>query len=284
MQLGCCGAGVEEVLGRDLMWQDDQWPRPQQAELLDRLPLLRRPFSLAGRVDDGNGVWLRIGYRVLGTGSAYLSSLRHGDSIDLIGPLGNAFCLPRGKNHGLLIGGGVGLPPLFYLAETMAAANWSGMAFVGATTADLLAVTLQSGAGPDSTGRACVAEFAHHGFGSVVTTDDGSLGRPGLVTAALEDHLRSMKSVELGRTVVFTCGPHRMMQAVAEIAGRYGVDCQVCLEQAMACGMGTCQSCVARIEAGPGEIPQGRAPDGRAWRYRLTCKDGPVFDAAKVIW
>lgn len=272
------------MLGRDLPWDDGRAPRVAQAELVARLPLLRRAFSLAGRADDARGTCLRIGYRVVGVGSACLSALRPADSLDLIGPLGNGFWLPADKNNGLLVGGGVGLPPLFYLAESMAAARWSGLAFVGATTADLLAVTLEPAARPLVAGSACVAEFARHGLGSVVTTDDGSLGRPGLVTSALEDHLRAMTPADRQRTVIFTCGPHRMMHAVAEIAKRHAVPCQACLEQAMACGMGTCQSCVARIEADPLATAHGRTPDGRAWRYRLTCTEGPVFDASRVVW
>ncbi|MDP6153109.1 MAG: hypothetical protein QF785_06995, partial [Phycisphaeraceae bacterium] len=84
------------------------------------------------------------------------------------------------------------------------------------------------------------------------------------------------------RSVVFACGPALMMRSAAEMARRCQVDCQVCLEQAMACGMGTCQSCVVRIE--DHEYPHAMTSNGVPWRYRLACTDGPVFDAPSIIW
>ena len=120
----------------------------------------------------------------------------------------------------------------------------------------------------------------------------GSAARA-VVTAGLDlpgkwirNHMRAtvhrVRGMWLGRTVVYVGGPHPMMHAVAMIAGRRGVDCQVCLEQAMACGMGTCQSCVVRIE--DHDKPSEGAAQGQPWRYRLACTDGPIFSAADVVW
>jgi dihydroorotate dehydrogenase electron transfer subunit len=81
---------------------------------------------------------------------------------------------------------------------------------------------------------------------------------------------------------VFTCGPEPMMHAVAKLAAMHDVDCQVCMEQAMACGMGTCQSCVVKIEEH--EQPHAVSETGRPWRFRLACTDGPVFRAEQVLW
>jgi dihydroorotate dehydrogenase electron transfer subunit len=173
---------------------------------------------------------------------------------------------------------------MFYLAEALHRAKWSAVAFVGALSRDLLAVTLEAKAPPTADGRpvASVSEFARLGYESVVTTDDGSLGLRGRITTGLEQFLRVQSAADRARTVVYTCGPHGMMHAVAKLAAAHGVDCQVCLEQAMACGMGTCQSCVVKIE----ELarPHAKTPEGRPWRFRLACTDGPVFDSKVVVW
>jgi len=133
--------------------------------------------------------------------------------------------------------------------------------------------------------RLSVEEFARHGYPAVVTTDDGSAGLRGLITHGLERYIGKLSASDRRRAVIYTCGPHRMMHAVAEMAKGAGIDCQACLEQAMACGMGTCQSCVVKIEdpRNP-KNPQGTTEDGRPWRYKLACTDGPVFAAERVVW
>jgi dihydroorotate dehydrogenase electron transfer subunit len=126
------------------------------------------------------------------------------------------------------------------------------------------------------------AEFATCGYPTVVTTDDGSLGMRGFVTQALRGFLA--KTIAGSRTphadragmVVFCCGPTAMMKATAALCAELGVRCQVSLEQPMACGMGTCQSCVVRWR------PAGTADE--RWVYKLTCTDGPVFEACEIVW
>jgi dihydroorotate dehydrogenase electron transfer subunit len=297
IQLGCRepnGAmDMAALLGRTLEIGPGQLPRVEQPEVCGALAMLRRPFSLAGRGDDEQGVWLEVIHRVVGVGTRWLSGLKPGDAVDLIGPLGNWFDLAgaipggapgAGKSLGLLVGGGVGLPPMFYLAEALAAVGWRAIGFVGALTRDLLAVTFREGVGPDARGEPtmCADEFARHGFPTVITTDDGSLGLPGRITAGVERCLQSLSVEDAAQAVVFTCGPEPMMHAVAKLAKRHGVDCQVCLEQAMACGMSTCQSCVVRIE--DANHPHGTTAEGRPWRYKLACSDGPVFPADVVVW
>lgn len=288
IQLGCrtpnSAIDMDALLGGEAEWTPERIPRLRQPELCSPLAMLRRPFSLAGRCDHGEGADLDVIHRVVGTGTAWLSGLAEGDAVDLIGPLGNAFEMPEGKGIGLLVGGGVGLPPMFYLAEAMAAAGWQAVGFIGALQRDLLAVTWRQGIAPDVHGEPtpAVEQFARHGFASVVTTDDGSVGLQGRITAGLSRYLQRQSPEDAARTVVYTCGPEPMMHAVADLAAEHGVDCQVCLEQAMACGMGTCQSCVVRIE--DATSPHGLTKAGTPWRYKLACTDGPVFSSKRVIW
>lgn len=290
IQLGCRPpepGQMPDLVGGEVEWSSERPPKLSQSELCGPTALLRRPFSFAGRGDDERGAWIEVIHRVVGVGTAWLAALKPGDPVDFIGPLGNWFVLPEGKSNGLLVGGGVGLPPMFYLAEAMRANNWTATAFVGALTRDLLAVTLKEGGEPpDPTGGPALLaqEFGKLGYRTVITTDDGSLGLKGRITVGLERALSRLTPAEIGATVIFVCGPDAMMHAVAKLAARFGVDCQVCLEQAMACGMSTCQSCVVKIEDAAKPQAFTAPPENRPWRYRLACTDGPVFDARKVVW
>jgi dihydroorotate dehydrogenase electron transfer subunit len=290
IQLGCRppeGNGASDTLDAGLEWMPERPPVLTQPELCAPMALLRRPFSLAGRGDDERGTWIDVIHRVVGIGTAWLAGLRPGDRVDFIGPLGNWFFLPEGKSNGLLVGGGVGLPPMFYLAEALRDAGWSATAFVGALCRDLLAVTFNEGCEAcDVEGNPSLSaqEFARLGYRTVVTTDDGSFGLKGRITAGLERTLANLSRDDARQTIIFVCGPDRMMHAVAALAAKFGVDCRVCLEQAMACGMSTCQSCVVRIEDTAKPQAFTAAPENRPWRYKLACTDGPVFDAREVVW
>jgi dihydroorotate dehydrogenase electron transfer subunit len=178
----------------------------------------------------------------------------------------------------LLVGGGVGLPPMLYLAQYLQQAGWDSAAFIGARSRDLLAVTLKHTMPPDPTARPlpCVVEFSNLGFDSVIATDDGSIGLKGLITTGLEQYLQANPNHPADQTVIYTCGPEPMMRATAAIAARHHIECQACVEQAMACGMGTCQSCVVKV--------RNPAATSTPWRYRLACTDGPVFQANELIW
>ena len=269
VQFGCRPPQGEQDQVCQHEWEPGHRLQPDQAELRGPLALLRRPFSLSARGNDDDGDWIEIIYRTVGVGTDWMAGLKAGDRVDMIGPLGNGFELPHDKSIGLLVAGGVGVGPIFYLAEELNQAKWEAVGFLGSTTADLLAAERESGDGGYS-----VRQFSRFGFPSVVTTEDGSLGLAGMVTDGLSAYLAEQSSSRAKRTVVFTCGPTPMMRAVAELAADHGLDCQVCLEQSMACGMGTCQSCVVKV----------REDDGQAWRYRLTCTDGPVFAAKDVVW
>ena len=295
VQLGCrppdSAIDGEVLRGRPLAWPPDGLPPVAQPELRGRLAFLRRPFSLAGRGEEGPDTWVEVIGRVVGTGTGWLGSLQPEDRVDLIGPLGNWFRLPDDRCLGLLVGGGVGLPPMFYLAQALRAEGWDAIAFVGALSRDLLAVTFAQDIEPNPQGlpTLCVRQFAGFNYPTVITTDDGSCGLRGRITAGLKGVLDGLSMDMIEKTVVFTCGPDRMMRQVAHMAETCGVACQVCLEQAMACGMSTCQSCVVRIDPRKykpdlAESAHGSTPDGRPWRYRLACTDGPVFASTQVVW
>jgi dihydroorotate dehydrogenase electron transfer subunit len=252
-------------------------------ELVGPLALLRRPFSLAGRRDTPRGVELDIIHRVVGVGTDWLSRLRVGDGVSILGPLGNRFTLPKPDQMAILVGGGVGIPPMLYLAAKLAGRR--AAAFCGALSRDLLPLTLTrdaAGNPNDFRPMEIVAEFSRHGIPTTITTDDGSFGFRGFVTQALERYLDSLSTQDSAlSTLIYTCGPEPMMKRVADIALARGIECQIAVERAMACGMGTCQSCCIRVrKPDPAQPPL----PGSDWCYRLACTDGPIFAAADLLW
>lgn len=251
-------------------------PRLTGAEILGRTPVLRRPFSLAGRRDFVDGsVELDLIHRIVGAGTEWLSKLEPAQEVNLVGPLGNSFPLPPTGSTALLIGGGVGIPPMIYLASRLATTGHTAVAFAGALTRDLMSLTLEV----DSKGDTVASEFDRHGFKAILSTDDGSLGYRGYVTQALEQWLDANDKPG-GSTpppTLYTCGPEPMMKRVADIAQTRGLTAHIAVERAMACGMGTCQSCVIKLR-------DTTSPSPDAWRYRLACTDGPVFTATDLRW
>lgn len=275
VQLQCRYPG-EQVGAREADWAEGSLPRLTQPELTDREPLLRRPLSLAAvRRHAREAVELDLIYRIVGVGTRWLSSVRPGDALSLIGPLGNAFPIRPDKPRAALVGGGVGIPPMLYLAEALREAGKTAVAFSGARTAGLLPLRLLPNAGvrDDGMPSRCVAEFAEWDAEAAIATDDGTLGFAGLVSEPFRRWLEAAE-VRAADLVVYSCGPEPMMKAVGDICARHGVECLLSLERHMACGMGTCQSCVVKI----------RDNGERKWSYKLCCADGPVFDARQIIW
>ena len=270
-----CRFLAEQVGAHGVDWPPGRLPKLTQPELAGKEPLLRRPFSLAGRADTPDGVELDIIYRTVGTGTHWLVDVGAGDALSVLGPLGKGFRIREEKPAAALVGGGVGIPPMIYLAEALAAAGKRVAAFNGVAAAELLPLTIVPTAEirPDGLPTACVMEFARHGVDSGVTTDDGSLGREGFVHEAFA-HWLDRGGARGGDLVVYACGPEAMMRAVAEICLAREIDCQLALERHMACGMGTCQSCVVKI----------RDDTDAGWSFKLCCTDGPVFDARQVVW
>jgi dihydroorotate dehydrogenase electron transfer subunit len=270
-------------------WREMEWDAGEvgQApehppELIEPMALLRRPFSLAGRRDTADGIELDIIHRVVGVGTDWLAHLKRGDRVWILGPLGNSFQLPSKDAMAILVGGGVGIPPMLYLAEMLAGRK--AVAFSGALSRDLLPLTITDSApSADSVEpRPVIEEFARHGIPSIITTDDGSYGFRGFVTQALERYLDPLNpQPRTPKPIIYTCGPELMMKRVADIAAARDIDCQIAVERAMACGMGTCQSCCIRVRK-----PDPSKPPlvGRDWCYRLACTDGPIFRGRDLLW
>lgn len=280
VQVACRDPSADYDRAGEYDWAAGETHPAPGLEMLSPLAMLRRPFSLAGRRDTSAGVELDIIHRVVGVGTDWMSRLHPGDPVSLLGPLGNQFALPTDEQIALLVGGGVGIPPMIYLAERLAGRK--AVVFAGALTRDLLPLTLTSTmqiAPDDIEPDLHVGEFAAHGIPSIITTDDGSFGFRGFVTQALEAYLDA--HLDGPTPVIYTCGPEPMMKRVADIANRRELQCQIAVERAMACGMGTCQSCCIRVKKADANQPP---LVGKDWAYRLACTDGPVFRAVELLW
>jgi dihydroorotate dehydrogenase electron transfer subunit len=239
--------------------------------------MLRRAFSIAGLRHVEGGVELDVIYRVVGAATHWMKSLRPGDAVNLLGPLGNAFPISADKPMAWLVAGGVGLPPMLWLAAALHETNKRTVAFCGAQRAELLALTLDAEHPSDPSAHRpsmSAREFAAHGASVVLSTDDGSLGFHGYVGSAMAAHFEAAKP-HSGDLVVYTCGPEPMMRFVAEFCLSREIECYLCVERNMACGTGMCQSCV---------VPVRDAADPAGWSYRLCCTGGPIFAADQILW
>ncbi len=216
--------------------------------------LLRRPFSIARVSQQGVAAGtVDVVFDAHGPGTEWLTSVRGHDVLDVVGPLGRPFPMPRRKVGCLLIGGGYGVAPLLYLGETLRREGLRVDMIVGAATqARLLGVI----------------EAKRLSASSVFTTEDGSYGTQGRVTDVLE------AVVAHGRTgVVYACGPNAMLRAVSERCGELHLPVQVAVEERMACGIGVCFTCVLPIRDRAGNV-----------HLRRACLDGPVLNGARIAW
>lgn len=236
-------------------------------------PYLRRPFSIADRWElPGGETRMRILSRAVGVGTRWLDRLSEGAVLNISGPFGRGFRIPDDREIPLVLaGGGVGIPPLLYLARRLRERGHRDVTAVfGATRHDLLPVSIIGEPAPDGRPSHCAALPGEARYPTIVTTDDGSLGMKGFVTHGVEAW-RRWRDGDAGSRVplILACGPERMLDALGKLSRNLGYGCQVCIERHMGCGLGTCLSCVVRVVA-----PQ--RPSG--WRWALTCTDGPVFE------
>jgi dihydroorotate dehydrogenase electron transfer subunit len=215
--------------------------------------ILRRAFAIYRAIDKGPmGGSIELVIAPHGEGSKWLCSRIVGDFVDLIGPLGTAFGIPTTNANTMLIGGGYGSAPLFALAELLKNRGCRVDMVLGASTANKIYAPLE--------GKRSVSSLT-------LTTDDGTTGIHGQISEAIPRLIR-----EFGTEVIYSCGPMGMLAAIAKIADEFDLAHQCAVEEAMACGIGVCMTCVVPIKHEDG-IKMVR-----------TCIDGPVMDGAEIIW
>jgi len=252
------------------------WPTATGLELgRRRWPVVRRPISVSRVRADGDGVRVEVLVRKVGTGTHWLAGRPVRATLDVVGPLGNHFTPPEDDRLCVLVGGGCGMAPLVGLADHLADLGRETFLVVGAATADDVPLALDGR--PEPTGKdpvpCSVASEAEIPTETVLATDDGSVGFAGTAVAAAERYIEQVAAKR--PLALYGCGPEPMLRALADLARRRQVPCQVSLEEFMGCGIGVCLSCVRKM----------RDPASEAgWTYRLTCRDGPVVEAADIIW
>jgi dihydroorotate dehydrogenase electron transfer subunit len=219
-------------------------------------PMLRRPFSVFEVLRDASGqpTGLTLLNKRVGVGTSLLYDAQPGDTLSVVGPLGRSFVPVDAPAEAWMVAGGVGLAPFATLADTLAAKRTPMTLFYGGRSrADLFHE----------------AYFEKLGAKLVLTTEDGTHGERGRVTAPLE---RALAAHTGGPVTIYACGPTPMMRAVAELGARFSRPTFVSLEPQMGCGMGGCYSCVVRIR------------HGAAAHFVRSCLEGPIFDASAVVW
>lgn len=238
----------------------------------EELPM-RRPLSIMRAADD----WIEVLYKIVGEGLHLLARKRTGDTVSLLGPIGQPFRLHEDRPTALLIGGGVGIPPMVYLADVMRRHDnkWRSLAILGSEIPfpfDLQKSALPvAGIDPDTDSTMPLLESWD--VPARLTSLQGYDGcHEGYVTDLAEQWLQGLDATELSDVEIFACGPTPMLKAVADLAARHDLPCQVSLEEFMACAVGGCAGCVVKINTA----------DGLA--MKRVCVDGPVFDASTVIW
>jgi len=217
--------------------------------------LLRRPFSIhqASRRGGWAGT-LEIVFDAVGPGTAWLAEAKPHDTLDVIGPIGRAFTYPRELRNCLLVGGGYGAAPLYFLAEELHSRNKVISLIVGARNHERVFKPVE--------GKRLASAM-------VITTEDGSMGEAGRVTDVLPEVIDRTDA-----QVVYACGPNAMLRTIAESCRDQRIPCQVAVEEMMGCGLGVCWTCVLPVIAA----------DGRGWWNVRACVEGPVFNGARVWW
>ena len=218
----------------------------------DTSMLLRRAFSIHDVRPDHGGT-VEFVFAVVGPGTRWLAERRTRDVIDIAGPLGRPFPVPRDPVNCLLVGGGYGSAPLFPLAERLHGRGCTVDFLLGAAGIDRIFGALTARRG---------------GRTATITTEDGSMGVRGLVTDVLSQVIHEARS-----DVIYACGPMGMLRKVTALASRYDIPAQVLVEESMACGIGVCMTCVLPVIGEDGIT-----------RMVRSCVDGPVFRGDLVRW
>jgi dihydroorotate dehydrogenase electron transfer subunit len=227
----------------------------------DSAHILRRPFSVY-RMHKRGG-WastIEIVFDIRGAGTAHLASLRSHAIVDVVGPVGRGFVLPKRRAHCLLVGGGIGAAPLFFLADELRNEGHRVDFILGARSAGLLLNPIDV--------RRLASVYR-------MTTEDGSSGERGRVTDLLDETMDRCET-----EVVYSCGPHPMLAAVSGTCVHRKIPVQVAVEQLMGCGYGVCMTCVMPLRREP---KKNESPED-AVTYARACIEGPVFNGASVVW
>jgi len=235
---------------------------------------LRRPLSIM-RTEPAQG-WIEFLYKDVGSGTHALSSRKTGETINLIGPVGTPFTPDRARPRVLMMGGGVGIPPMIFMADSLRAdRHWRPLVLMGSE------VPFPFSARPS---RIIVPGIEDGVIAAMPLLDDWGIpsrlaslqGYPGCYQGYITDlargWLETLTDRERTEVGVYACGPHLMLKATARLAREFDLPCQVSLEEFMACAVGGCAGCTVRITT----------PEGPA--MKRVCVDGPVFDASLIDW
>ena len=234
---------------------------------------MRRPISIM-RVNKDAG-WVDFLYKKLGEGTALLAEREVGESINIMGPIGKAFELKTERKRPLLIGGGVGMPPMIFIAEhCQQQGGYSPFVILGSEVpfpfktqpSEILVPGIPDGV------IAAMPLLDDWGIASRLASLHGYPGTfEGYVTDLARHWLTSLNKEQLNEVEIYSCGPHPMLEAVAKLANEFNLPCQVSLEEFMACAVGGCAGCVVEVKTDKGPA------------MKRVCVDGPVFDAYTVF-
>ena len=232
---------------------------------------MRRPLSIMRARDD----WIEVLYKIVGEGLHLLAGRKPGDSISVLGPIGQPFEPSAERSRPLLIGGGVGIPPMVFLAESIKDSSRNPLAILGSEIPFPFPLVKSKIATPWLADDivSTMPLFESWGIPARLTSlanFDGCYR--GYVTDVAKLWLDSLDADTLCQVEIHTCGPTPMLEAVARLAEQYGVPCQASLEEFMACAVGGYAGCTVEVTT----------PDGPA--MKRVCVDGPVFDASTVVW
>jgi len=230
---------------------------------------LRRPISIMS-VDKENETFDLL-YKIVGEGTKQLSERRIGEILSVLGPIGNGFKLTDRKRP-LLIGGGVGMPPMISIAQDIKDTDYKPFAILGSEVPfpfdEKLADNGKDYAGATHT----MPQLEDWGVDCRLASLQNYDGvYKGYVTDLAKEYLNGLSTEELQQVEVYSCGPHPMLEAVANLAKEYDLPCQVSLEEHMACGVGGCAGCVVEVQTDTGPA------------MKRVCVDGPVFNASTIF-
>jgi dihydroorotate dehydrogenase electron transfer subunit len=236
---------------------------------------MRRPLSIMRAAPDAG--WIEVLYKVVGTGTAALSRRRAGETLNLLGPIGQGFTLHPARPRIIAVGGGVGIPPMVFLAEQTLSdmrATWKPLVLMGseipfpfrARPSRILVPAV-----PDEA-IACMPLLDEWGVPSRLASNAGYAGCfHGHVTALAASVITALSAAERSEVEIFACGPTPMLAATAALAREFALPCQVSLEEYMACAVGGCAGCAVEVHTGAGRA------------MKRVCVDGPVFEAQSVF-